>query len=330
MLEALALASLFLTGTANIDCTDAKVLPLKGKLIDFLCIGNSCKHDVLLYDNNNPYNTMPDVYKIKDRLSTFAESTVGGPGALTHLFQPNVGVCMVKAMPSRKDLISKKYFPKDERVAFARLLVKDVDRYAFQLHCNSEICAAKKNGGGDSESSTCEFRLIPCPNPNCTDIFSIKYRNHHDEECGFKIMACTSGCGMEVPRNEMPIHVRDKCSLRAAECPLACLGCTTIVQAQDISRHLNDSSDQHFMFVANKIMECQATIKTLNNKVQMLEEKNAQLERELHGTSASSKNEAANLSNEVKKLTKKLGTLEGTCRAEFKKIEQDRKNSRKE
>lgn len=329
MLEALALASLFKAGTANIDCTDAKVLPLKAKLIDFLCIGSSCQHDVLLYDSNTHYNTMPDVYKIKDRLSTFAESTVGGPGALTHLFQPDVGVCIVKAMPGRKDLISNKYFPNEERVAYAKLLVKDVDRYAFQLHCNKDSCDASKNGGADSELSNCEFRLSSCPNPNCTDIFSIKYQSYHDEECGFKVMACTSGCGMEVPRNEMSIHVRDKCTLRAAECPLACLGCTAIVQAQDISRHLNESSDQHFMFVANRMMECQATIKTLNSKVQVLEEKNAQLERELQGRSASSKKDADTLSNEVKKLNKKLGTLEGTCRAEFKKNELDRKNSRK-
>jgi hypothetical protein len=329
MLDALSLASLFLAGTATMDCTDFKVLPLKAKLIDFLSIGNSCQHDVLLYDQNNHYNTMPDVYKIKDRLSTFAESTVGGPGALTHLFHPDVGDSIVKAMPGRKELISKKYFPEEERLAYAKLLVKDVDRYAFQLHCNKESCAVYRETGNDSDCSACEFRLMNCQNPNCTERFSFKYQTYHDEECGFKLLPCTNGCGMEVSRNELATHVRDKCILRAAECPLNCLGCTTVVRAQDVSRHLNESADQHFMFVANRLMECQAIIKKLNGKIQILEEKNAQLEMELRGRATSSKKEADNLSNEVKKLVKRIGTLEASCRTEFKKVEQDRKNAQR-
>jgi hypothetical protein len=318
MLDALALATLFLAGTASVDCTDFKVIPLKAKLIDFLNVGNSCKHDVLLYDHNSHYNTISDIYKIKDKLSTFAESTVGGPGALSHLFQPDVGNNMAKAMPGRKKLINDKYFPENERVALAKLLVKDADRHAYQLHCKKDSCA-----GSDSE---CEFRLVACPNVGCTEIFSIKYEPYHDEECGFKPLPCTNGCSMQVPRNDMTTHVRNQCTLRAAECPLACLGCTTIVRAQDVTRHLNESSDQHFMFVANKMMECQAMIQKLNSRIQVLEDKNAQLELELRGRAATSKKDSDNLSNEVKKLVKRIGTLEGTCRTEFKRVEQDRKN----
>ena len=334
MLDALALASLFSAGTAAIDCTDAKAIPLKAKLIHFLNIGNSCRHDILLYDHSNHYNTMSDVYKIKDRLSTFAESTVGGSGALAHLFHPDVGDSMVKAMPSRKQLIAKRYLPEQERVEYAKLLVKDLDRHAYQLHCRNKSCAGNTIGKEecsniDKPSQLCEFRWLSCHNPDCMEAFSFKYEKYHDEECGFKLLPCTNGCGMEVPRKDMTNHVRNKCAFRAAECPLACLGCTTIVQAQDASRHLNESSDQHFMFVANRLMECQAMIKRLNGSIQLLEEKNAQLELELRGKTATSKKDADNLSSEVKKLVKRIGALEGICHTEFRKVEQDRKKMSK-
>jgi hypothetical protein len=335
MLDALSLASLFLTGAATVDCTDAKVIPLKAKLIDFLNIGSSCKHDVLLYDQNGHYNTMPDIYRIKDRISTFAESIVGGPGALAHLFQPDVGKIMMDAMPGRKEIISENYFPEEERDAFAKLLVRDVDRYAFQLHCQNENCTGINERNDTTEPQAkeqprCEFRHMLCANLNCTEKFSLKYQTYHDEECGYKLLPCTNECGMEVPRNQMPIHIREKCVLRAAECPLACLGCNTVVRAQDVSRHLNETSDQHFMFVANRMMECQAMIKKLNGRIQVLEDKNAQLEMELRGRTAqvTTKKETDNIHNEVKKLTKRIGALEGTCRDEFRKVEQDRKNRR--
>eukprot|EP00804_Cyclotella_cryptica_P016888 CCRYP_001851-RD/>CCRYP_001851-RD protein AED:0.02 eAED:0.02 QI:3275/0.75/0.8/1/0.75/0.4/5/484/532 len=336
MLDALSLATLFLTGTTNSDCNDAKALPLKAKLIQFLNIGSNCKHDVLLYDKNDHYNTMTDIYRIKDRLSTFADTTVGRPGALAHLFHPEVGDSMIKAMPGRKEMISKNYFPEEERMAYAKLLVKDVDRYAFHLHCHDESCAGNVSGKQSEDnteaqqSSACEFRLVVCPNLNCNERLSFKYQIYHDEECGFKPLPCTSGCGMEIPRSEMSIHVSEKCVLRPAECPLACIGCTTVVKAQDVSRHLKESSDQHFLFVANRMMECQALIKKLNGRIQMLEERNAHLELEIRGRTAqvSMKKDTDNLLNEVKKLTKRISALEGTCRTEFKKVEQERKHKR--
>jgi hypothetical protein len=335
MINALALGTLFLTGAATSDCLDSKVLPLKAKLIDFLAVGSNCKHDEYA-ESSNGYNPWSEIYKIKDRLSTFAETTVGSPGALMHLIQPDVNNNLAKALPTRRELVSKHYFGSEERVALARLVVKDVDRYSYKMHCKNEYCGCitGKNGGDNTpstSSSTCEFRLVSCPNTNCPETFSFKYSQQHDEECGFKLLPCPSNCGMSIPRNEVHIHVRDKCVLRAAECPLACLGCTTVVQAQDVARHLNEHSDQHFLFVANRMMEYQTMIKKLNAKMQLLEEKNAKLELEIQGRTAqvSTKKDTDVLSNEVKKLTKRIGTLEGTCKTEFKKVEQDRRSHKK-
>lgn len=59
--------------------------------------------------------------------------------------------------------------------------------------------------------------------------------------------------------------------------------------------------------------------------------KECPVERELQRTTVQlqSENEAKAISNDVKKLTKRLGTLEGTCRTEFKKVEYDRRNHKK-
>lgn len=109
------------------------------------------------------------------------------------------------------------------------------------------------------------------------------------------------------------------------------MGCNTVVQAQDTPRHLNASADQHFLLVVNRMMEYQTMFKKMTARLNLLEEKNAQLERELRVKTAelSSKNEAKGMSNELKKLTKRLGILEGTCRTEFKKVDRDRKSHAK-
>jgi len=63
----------------------------------------------------------------------------------------------------------------------------------------------------------------------------------------------------------------------------------------------------------------------------MLEEKNDQLERELKQKTVQlqSKNDAKAAANDVKKLSKRLATLEGTCKTQFRKVEYDRRNHKK-
>ena len=105
------------------------------------------------------------------------------------------------------------------------------------------------------------------------------------------------------------------------------------MRAQDVNvtSHLNDNADKHFMLVATRMMEYQTVMKDMSARIHTLEEKNAQLERELQRTTVQlqSKNVAKAIYNDVKKLTKRLGTLEGTCRTEFKKVEYDRRNHKK-
>ena len=317
MLDALSLATLFAYGLNN-NIRDVKALPLKSKLIDTLDIGNNC----------DPDDPVVGINKVKDRLVSFAEMSVSKPGQLMHMLNPDgVDQNLTGAMPERRKLIASNYLTEQERINLARLLIKDVDRYSYKMHCNIDSCSCNN----DDEEQACEFRLVPCPNLGCGATFSFKHQAEHDEECGYKPLPCPNGCGMEIPRNGVHVHVRDKCSLRAAECPLASFGCTSIVQARDITDHLNDTADKHFMLIANRMVEYQNAMKDMNARIHTLEEKNALLERELQRSTIQlqSKNEAKAISNDVKKLTKRLGTLENTCRTEFKKVEYDRRSHKK-
>ncbi|KAL9180571.1 hypothetical protein ACHAXT_011024 [Thalassiosira profunda] len=324
MLDALALATLFAHG-AKAQLADAQAIPLKSKLVDSLCVGRNCSDEDL-----DPWVAID---KIKDRLCNFADTCVGKPGTLTHLINPGVDQNVMSAMPGRRKAVSK-YLGEQERLYLARLLIKDVDRFSYIMHCKRDSCSCANTsaaGSDEEQESECEFRLIACVNEHCNATFSYKYRQEHDEECGYKLLPCPSGCGTEVMRKEVHSHVRDKCSLRAAECPLGMLGCTAIVQAQDITSHLNGQADKHFMLMATRMAEYQTVMKDLSAQVRLLEEKNRRLERRLQWstTQLQSKDEAKVATNEMKRLTKRLATLEGTCKREFKKVEQDRRSHQK-
>lgn len=327
MIDALALATLFANGPKNNNITDAQAIPLKSKLIDTLAIGDNGSNGTQSHDGD----PLADIDKVKDRLCTFAETCVGKPGLLTHLFHPDTDQNLVSAMPDRRRVMSS-YLDEQERLSLARLLVKDVDRYSYELHCRNDSCADVMGSDHDeSNAPSCEFRTVLCQNEHCNATFSYKHATEHDDECGYKLLPCPSGCGTEVPRIEVHIHVRDKCSLRAAECPLSVLGCTAVVQAQDVGDHLNTLADRHLILVVNRMLEYQSVIKDMNARIRLLEDKNGQLDRELKRATAQlqSKNEAKAITNDVKKLTKRIGQLESTCRTEFKKAENDRRSHRK-
>ncbi len=324
MLDALSLASLFAHGPTNPEkVTDAQVIPLKSKLIDTLQIGMNFEKGTV------------DIDTIKERLCTFAEKCVGKPGPIMHLLNPDVDQNIMAIQPLRRKVIAR-YFTNEERTSLARLLIKDIDRDAYQLHCSNETCASSihassNHGSKEEDLITCPFQLVHCPHYKCNAQISKKYMKDHDDECGYKLLPCPSGCGMEVARNDMHVHVTTRCNLRQAECPLSIVGCTAIVQAADVTKHLNQHADTHFMLLSTRMIEYQKLFKQFDTKIKMLEDKNAKLERELARTTAllTTKNESNVISNDLKKVTKRLHALESSCRTEFKKVEYDRRSHKK-
>ena len=171
MLDALSLSTLFAYGVSKVSVYDAQVLPLKSKLIDALDIGNNCDN----YNQSEDYDPWIGINKVKDRLVSFAEKSVGRPGPLIHLLNPDVDQNLMAAMPKRRKLIST-YLTEQERLNLARLLVKDIDRYSYKMHCRNDSC--------ECSVLACDFRIISCTNEGCNATFSFKHREQHDADCG--------------------------------------------------------------------------------------------------------------------------------------------------
>lgn len=345
MLDALALAALFAHGSKD-TISDAQALELKCKLIDALSIGNNCGYDKSQdegeEEHTDDYDPWNDINKVKDRLCTFAETCVGKRhGLLAHILHPDntdVHQNIATSLPAMQSVMSR-YLCKSERQSLARLLIKDIDRHSYTMHCPTVNCAQHSIdavGGVTSSNDAvnlCKFRLVTCSNERCDETFSFLHQiQHEDVDCQYKILPCPNGCGMNVCRKDVPIHIHDACNLRPAKCPLSDFGCNGIVQAQDVARHLNDTADRHFVLLAHRMLEYQTVMKDMSYHIRLLEENNARLERELRAAvavNAQCKHDVEAVSNDMKKITKRLGALEGTCRAEFKKVEHDRRSHRK-
>ncbi len=347
MLDALALAALFAHGSTD-TISDAQALELKCKLIDTLLIGENCGYcqphpeEGEVGSKTDNYDPLIGVNNVKDRLCTFAEACIGKRhGLLAHIHHDSnndVHQNIATSLPSMKKTISR-YLGERERQILAQLLIKDIDRYSYKLHCSTEHCAqhlAEVVGGVESHSVSdelCKFRLVLCSNAGCDSKFSFLHQvQHEDEDCQYKILPCPNGCGVELCRKDVQIHIHDACNRRPAKCPLAEFGCNGIVQAQDVAQHLNESADRHFVLLSHRMLEYQTVMKDMSYHIRLLEENNARLERDLRAAVASNaqgKHDVETVSNDVKKMTKRLGTLEGSCRTEFKKIEHDRRSHRK-
>jgi hypothetical protein len=319
MLDALALATLFKYGT-KYPASDARVLPLKFRLIDYLTIGHN--H----VDDENDRDPSARIDEIKDRLCAFAETCVGRPGhVMAQILNPDFNRNLDAAMPGARTTVSR-HFDERERVFLARLLIKDIDRRAFKMHCWNEYCGMPFVD--NDPPPPCEFRLVSCTNKGCVAVFSYKYHDEHDAKCEYKPCPCPNDCGAYVPRCEVSAHVSDKCRMRQAFCPLSTFGCNTIVQAQDVACHLNDHADKHFTLVANRMMEYESVMKDMRSRIRLMEENNAQLARELKEATASyqSKENATSFAIDVNKLAKRLGALERKCESEFKQVQDDRRS----
>ncbi len=325
MLDAFALAALFTHGSTD-TISDAQALELKCKLIDTLLIGENCGYcqphpeegeaGQGQHKDDYYYDPWIGVNDVKDRLCAFAEACVGKKeqhGLLVLHPDNDVYQTIVTTMPTMRIAMSR-YWGERERQYLARLLIKDIDRHSYKMHCSTDNCAQQSIeavGDGASHSNSdnlCKFRFGPCSNSGCDATFSFLHQIRHDEEdCQYKILPCPNGCGVELCRKDVPIHVRDECSLRPVACPLCEFGCQDIIQARDVNQHLNDSTDKHFRFMVNRMLEYQHQMTDMNDYIRSLEVTNSRLEKNLQL-----------MSSEMMSITKRLGSLEKDKRSSRK------------
>ena len=330
MLDSLALAALFAYGSTD-RISDAQALELKCKLIDALSIGdNNCGYDnarevglgvgvngLGVHNDDFNYNPRVDIERIKDRLCTFAETCVGKrPHGLLVLHPENdVQQNIVTYIPSMRRVMSR-CLGERERGILARLLIKDIDRHSYEMHCSTDYCSQH----GTKIDDMCIFRSVTCHNEGCDATFSSVHQIQHDEEdCQYIILPCPNDCGMGVRRKDIEIHVREECSLRPVTCPLCEIGCKDILRARDVNQHLNDTTARHCRLIVNSMLENQSEVKCMKDYICKLEEKNSRLEKNVE-----------TMSSEMITITKRLASLETTCRTEPGIMVEHRRRNRRE
>jgi hypothetical protein len=323
MLDSLALAALFAHGSTD-RISDSQALEMKCKLIDALSIGDNCGYDnarevglgLGVHSDDFNYNPRVDIERIKDRLCTFAETCVGKQhhGLLVLHPENDVQQNIVTYIPSMRRVMSR-CLGERERGILAQLLIKDIDRHSYEMHCSTDYCS--QHGTNDD---MCKFRTVTCHNEGCDATFSFVHQIQHDkEDCQYIILPCPNDCGVGVRRKDIEIHVREECSLRPVTCPLCVIGCKDIVRARDVNQHLNDTTARHFRLIVNSMLENQNEVKCMKDYIRTLEEKNFRLEKNVE-----------TMSSEMIMITKRLASLETTCRTKSEIMVEHRRRNRRE
>jgi len=206
----------------------------------------------------------------------------------------------------RKGIVSRLCFSSKECDTISTLIVKKLDPQ-FQLHCDQPNC-------GES----CRFYRIRCPNDGCSIIMSRMYLDEHDEQCFYKIIECK--CGDRFPRHELAIHNAQACKMRDVECTFKNIGCTKVVRACDLQKHVVEDTNAHLILAMNRMMEHQGVINNLNTRVVALEGENKEMKLALENYAKKSTTDISELSTKFKKTSKTLANHEATCKKEFIKL----------
>lgn len=303
LLEALAVATL-LQRDAEHTLTDAIALSLKEKLIDSLGIGDPLPDWSEKVDpSTRLLNLQEELYRFGFKHKNEHKNVLA---MATTMFQPDeFGI--PDGLTERKELVSNRYFGREERNAFAYLVIRHLDPECV-LHCGREAC-----------SEQCEFYRVPCPNEGCGINVSRKYLQWHaDKVCGFKIIECPHECGDSFPRNRREVHLADACALRSTQCPFRAMGCDAMVPAKERTKHVEENANGHLMLATRRIEEYGIRMDEMRRRIEHLERENAALKKDMSTSADRHAKDVSGVDKQVKAVSKKLTTLEKRCNSEFR------------
>lgn len=127
---------------------------------------------------------------------------------------------------------------------------------------------------------------------------------HHDECSKFPI-ECENNCGVGLlPREQMEEHIHLHCPLKIIFCNFHHLGCEFQGTEEQIKKHYEYSYIKHLELSAKYAEKTVPELKTLNQKIAFLEEKNRLFEEHLRAQNELISNFRETLSTQQVKLTK--------------------------
>ncbi len=115
---------------------------------------------------------------------------------------------------------------------------------------------------------------------NKTRRFVLNNQQEHVENCLMRPFTCPNdGCGLELRRKELQIHLDDECEFAAVPCPFSHSGCLALVWIlhslsrhslirgqvfrKDIGKHLRDNTELHLSMLAKRVKVSNTSIECM-------------------------------------------------------------------
>ncbi|CAE7521852.1 unnamed protein product, partial [Symbiodinium microadriaticum] len=132
-----------------------------------------------------------DLKEINVRLDKFMIQVLNKKSAWSQAISIFSGDYDPELLPRRAVELDQFIFPQEERVSLAKILIRKYDS-AFEFHCDRKHCGPN-----------CMYAPYYCNYDGCTTVFSLKWKDQHDEVCPFKLVECSRQCGAFVSRTAL-------------------------------------------------------------------------------------------------------------------------------
>ena len=119
----------------------------------------------------------------------------------------------------------------------------------------------------DHKTKHCTKRSFSCEHCNNYESNYDDVIHNHWPVCGCFPLPCPNQCGVELPRREVNSHVYDECPLTTITCDFLYIGCTTEVPRKDMPAHLRDNLLTHMSLLAASHTKQQNEIKRQQEKI---------------------------------------------------------------
>ena len=136
----------------------------------------------------------------------------------------------------------------------------------------------------------------------------------HKDNCSKKLVECTAGCGMKLPRNDMPFHIQHGCRNASFHCPFSKVGCVVSpATSAELEAHMATCAAVNLAKVFHQFT---TEINKLKSSVQELNTNNLSLQLQVKQANENS----TTASKEVASLERKTESMMKTVLSELEYI----------
>jgi hypothetical protein len=102
----------------------------------------------------------------------------------------------------------------------------------------------------------CAYRPSLCPHAahGCSAVLSLAGVERHANDCQYKPVPCTLGCGLDIPRNAMQAHINGDCGERIVQCTWCDLGCRVRIKQSALPAHEAEAAGEHLALAREALL----------------------------------------------------------------------------